>query len=75
MHFIEIAHKKAECIGCGLCTEIAADYWYLDAQGEAQLLEVTRRDDAFEYAKGLPLDRDMLESAESGCPVNIIRIR
>jgi len=74
MAFIQIAHKKAECIGCALCTEVAPEYWTLDDQGEAQLNQVTRSDKQFEYALGLPQDRSALEAAETGCPVNIIRI-
>ncbi|MGE9289336.1 MAG: ferredoxin [Puniceicoccales bacterium] len=74
MKFIPIAHKKSECIGCALCTEVAPEYWYLDENGEAQLREVKRTDKQFEYGEGLPQDRKELQTAAKGCPVNIIRV-
>lgn len=72
---IRIAHKKSECIGCALCTEIAPDYWTMDANGEAQLRTVIRTDATFEYAEGYTPDRDRLEAAETGCPVGIIQLQ
>lgn len=74
MAFLQISHKKSECIGCALCTEVAPEYWYLDDRGEAQLREVKRKDKQFEYAEGLPQDREELETAAEGCPVKIIRV-
>ncbi len=74
MKFIQIAHKKPECIGCALCTEVAPGYWRMDEDGEAQLIQLIRRDAQFEYANGFEDDREALEKAESGCPVGIIRI-
>ncbi len=74
MKLIKIAHKKPECIGCMLCAEIAPQYWTMDENGEAQLLRVTREDKTFQYGEGFEEDRTILEEAEDGCPVNIIRI-
>ena len=74
MTYIKIAHKKPECIGCALCTEVAPSYWQMDEHGEAQLTQVTRRDAQFEYAQGFAEDRATLEQAATGCPVDIIRI-
>jgi len=74
MALIQIAHKKAECIGCALCTELAPEYWTLDDYGEAQLTSVIRQDAQFQYAEGLPQDQGYLEAAEAGCPVKIIRL-
>lgn len=74
MPFLQIRHKQSECIGCALCTEIAPAYWSLIENGEAQLQNITRKVGPFNYAEGFPADRDMLKSAESGCPVNIIQV-
>ena len=74
MKYIQIAHKKPECIGCALCVEVAPGYWQMDEGGEAQLSQVTRKDKQFEYAHGFEEDREALEQAENGCPVGIIRI-
>lgn len=74
MKFINIAHKKPECIGCMLCAEVAPNYWKMDENGEAQLLNVSREDKTFQYGEGFEEDRRILEEAEAGCPVNIIKI-
>ncbi len=57
-----------------LCAEVAPNYWKMDDNGEAQLLQVTRKDKTFEYSQGFEEDRPILKEAEAGCPVNIIRI-
>jgi ferredoxin len=74
MPFIQIAHKKSECIGCALCVEVAPAYWQMDEAGEAQLTQVIRRDAQFKYAHGFEDDRAALERAANACPVGIIRI-
>jgi len=75
MKYIKIAHKKPECIGCALCTEVAPGYWRMDEDGEAQLIQVIRSDKQFEYANGFEEDRESLKKAEEGCPVGIIRVK
>ena len=72
--FLKIAHKKPECIGCMLCAEVAPEYWAMDEDGEAQLINVAREDKTFQYGEGLESDREILKEAETGWPVNIIRV-
>jgi ferredoxin len=74
MTLIPIAHKRSECIGCGLCVETAPDYWFLNADGEAELHTVIRTQNKFEHTEGYAHDREVLLAAAEGCPVNIIRI-
>ena len=74
MKLIQIAHKKPECIGCGLCAEVASNYWRMDDDGEAQLINIVREDPFFQFGAGFPEDADILKEAEEGCPVDIIRI-
>lgn len=74
MKLLVIAHKKPECVGCGLCAEVAPNYWRMDDDGEAQLVSVTREYGPFQYADGFPEDAAPLREAEAGCPVDIIRI-
>lgn len=57
-----------------LCAEVAPQYWKMDENGEAQLLRVTRTDSSFQYGEGFEEDRDVLQEAEAGCPVNIIKV-
>ena len=74
MKYIQIAHKKPECIGCALCAEVAPNYFAMDENGEAVLLQITREDPFFQYGQGFPEDLPALKEAEEGCPVDIIKI-
>jgi ferredoxin len=72
---IRLAHKKAECIGCALCTEVAGDYFVMDPNGEAILRQIVEQQGLFDYAVAYASDLDRLEVAAEGCPVNIIRLQ
>jgi ferredoxin len=74
MKLIRIAHKKPDCIGCALCAEVAPQYFRMDGDGEAELVQVVREDRSFQYGEGFAEDRQILKEAEAGCPVDIIRI-
>ena len=74
MALLSIAHKRCECIGCGLCVETAPDYWFMNANGEAELQTILRSSDKFEFSEGVPQDKARLEASQAGCPVRIIRI-
>lgn len=74
MSVISIAHKRNECIGCGLCIETAPGYWFMNPNGEAELQQVLRTQNNFEYGQGFTHDEDQLYAAEDGCPVKVIRI-
>lgn len=70
---MNIRHKKKECIGCALCEQEAPDYFAMDDDGMAILLNSEERG-VFHHAKGLEFDREILARAEEGCPVNIIHV-
>jgi ferredoxin len=74
MPFISIAHKRCECIGCGLCIETAPDYWFMNANGEAELTCILLTRNKFEYGEGLSQDEARLKASQDGCPVKIIRV-
>ncbi|ADE55879.1 ferredoxin [Coraliomargarita akajimensis] len=74
MKLIPISHKKPECIGCALCAEVAPNYFDMDEDGEAQLIRVIREQGKFQFSEGFEEDREALEAAEEGCPVDIIKI-
>lgn len=71
---IRIAHKRGECIGCNACVEHAPNYWKMDDDGMASLIEVTHRHKQMEYGEGFDCDRDELEASVQSCPVAIISI-
>ncbi len=74
MEFIPISHKKPECIGCALCAEVAPNYFQMDENGEAQLVHVVREKGKFQFGEGFADDREILNLAKKGCPVDIIQI-
>jgi len=70
---LKIRHKKPECIGCKLCADIAPHYFQMDDEGLAQLLH-SRQQGVFQIAQGFEEDREDLNLAAEGCPVDIIHI-
>ena len=70
---LKIRHKKSECIGCALCEQEAPDYFAMDSEGLALLIDSTKMG-VFHHGKGLECDRDALNRAAEGCPVNIIHV-
>ena len=68
----KITHKKPDCIGCGLCAEVAPNYWEMDDEGLARLLSVDKTYKGIEYGLGFDEDKELIEEAIEGCPVQII---
>ncbi len=70
---MKIRHKKDECIGCALCEQEAPEYFTMDDEGMAILIDSVKQG-AFHQRKGLEYDRASLTRAAEGCPVNIIHV-
>ena len=70
---IKIRHKKPECIGCKLCADVAPQYFEMDEDGLAQLIN-GRQQGVFQVTDGFDEDLEDLKQAEEGCPVDIIYI-
>jgi ferredoxin len=70
---MKIRHKKNECIGCALCEQEAPDYFTMDSEGMALLIDSVEIG-VFHHRKGLEYDRPSLTRAAEGCPVNIIHV-
>jgi len=68
-----IRHKALECIGCCVCEETIPQYFQMDENGMAQLLDGTR-EGVFFRARGLKMDEADIKAAVDGCPVDIIRV-
>ena len=68
-----IRHKAAECIGCAVCEETIPQYFQLDENGLAVLLDGTE-EGGFYRAVALKIDEADIEAAVEGCPVDIIRV-
>ena len=70
---VKIRHKKPECVGCRLCADTAPQYFEMDDEGLAQLINSTNQG-VFQIAEGFDEDLADLEQCEEGCPVDIIHI-
>jgi len=70
---VVIRHKAKDCIGCCLCAEIVPQYFQMNGEGLAVLQDGEKRG-VFFHAGGLAVDREDLENAVDGCPVDIIRV-
>lgn len=71
---LQIRHKQVDCIGCAKCVEIAPNYWQLDDEGMARLLDTRNIKDAYHFGQGFVDDADLLKDAEDNCPVDIIKV-
>ena len=71
---LRIRHKRIECIGCMFCHEVAPNYWIMDDEGLAQLINVTGERDEWQLAEGFDDDREALKEAADNCPVQIIKV-
>ncbi len=70
---MKVRHKKNECIGCALCEQEAPEYFTMDDEGMAFLIDSTKMG-VFHHRKALEYDRPALTRAAEGCPVNIIHV-
>jgi len=68
-----IRHKALECIGCCVCEETAPQYFRMNGDGMAELID-GEAEGVFYKAVGLKMDEAELLEAEKECPVDIIRI-
>jgi len=55
--------NKDRCIGCGTCTFIYKELFYLDDDGKAEVREIKN------------IDEKKLKEAEKSCPVKAIEIK
>ena len=69
-----LRHKPSECIGCDLCADTAPEYFMMDEDGMATLVNISKSHGVFTYSDALEIDRELLEQAEEGCPVGIIEL-
>lgn len=59
----KIKINRDDCMGCGACEGTAPDYFELDDEGKAKVKK--QYDEA---------DKDIIEEAVDGCPVQAIEI-
>lgn len=71
---ISVTHQRPECIGCGLCAELAPQNWVMNPEdGRSDLVGSHLKG---QMQVGL-IDEDQLEEnkmAAQACPVQIIKV-
>ena len=68
-----IHHKAPECVGCAYCAEVIPQYFKLDEDGMAILLNGEEKGGLF-HAEGLAIDIEDIKEAARGCATNIISV-
>ncbi|MDP2683717.1 MAG: ferredoxin [bacterium] len=70
----KIIHYRNDCIGCGLCVELAPNNWFMNlSDGKATLRRSEEKNGVFIAEISEPEVATNLEAAQS-CPVNIIKV-
>ena len=69
---LPIFHRQRECIGCESCVEISPNYFRMNKDGLAELIESTKVEEPYIHAQGFEEDRESLTEAAAACPVHII---
>ena len=73
---VKITHNRATCIGTGTCASIAEDYWRLETDNKAKLLEGTPKDENFVERELEASDEiyKLLKETETYCPSHSITV-
>jgi ferredoxin len=68
---MKIIHKRENCIGCGMCTNLCEKYWQMAEDGKAKLLNSKEKNGNWELEiKELDCNQEVADS----CPVQCIQI-
>jgi ferredoxin len=68
---VTIRHKADECVGCNYCAEVIPQYFELDDEGMAVLLNSEKRG-IYHHAEALAVDLPEVKDAVAGCSTSII---
>jgi|TARA_B100000959_G_scaffold244747_1_gene268892 ferredoxin len=68
---LTIRHKADECVGCNYCAEVIPQYFELDDEGLAILLNGEKRG-IYYHAEALSIDVQDIRDAVEGCSTSII---
>ena len=71
---IALTHKRKDCIGCGVCAQIAPDFWKMnDKDGQADLCGSEKKGEHF-IKKIDEIEKEKAKECSDACPMGIIRI-
>jgi len=73
-----IEYDRENCIGAAACAASGPQFWEMDDDSKANLIEGKENNDNTKQAREIELDEDelniLLESARV-CPVNVIKVK
>ena len=72
---ITITYRRAKCIGCNYCTEIAPQRWQMSKKDGKSYLIGSNDKKGFWTIKVPDHELDMNERAAASCPVKVIDVR
>jgi ferredoxin len=71
---ITLTHKRKDCIGCGVCAQIAPDFWKMnDKDGKADLCGSEQKGE-YSLRKIDDVEKEKGKECSDACPMGIIRI-
>jgi len=71
---LRISLKRAECIGCGNCKDVAPRFWVMDqVDGQARLIGSEQKN-GLNVLLTEEFDEELFQKAAVVCPVRIIRV-
>ncbi len=73
MSGIVLEHDRENCIGCGVCAAVAQDFWKLEDDGKATLLEGEKEGKMFKREVAEDAFEQNKQAAE-GCPALVIHV-
>ena len=68
---VTIRHKADECVGCNYCAEVLPQYFELDGDGMAVLLNAEKRG-VFYHTVALRVELSEIKDVVDGCSTSII---
>lgn len=73
---VVITLQRGKCIGCGFCTEVAGEYFWMDtADGKSVLEGAVEKKGFYTLRTGDTLSYGPCLEAKNGCPVRVIEVK
>ncbi len=70
----KILHDRPNCIGCGLCVNVAPEFWKMADDGKSNVLGAQSLPDGTEVLEIEEKDLACNMDAAEICPVNVIHL-
>jgi ferredoxin len=70
-----ISYERGACIGAGVCAAVAPDFWVMNSDGKADLVDSKKIAEGKFEREIDEKDLELNKQAAEGCPAIVIHIR